>query len=53
MAVQFWYKVSQGFLAFLSFKLVNKVNENWSSENTNGMKILFSAAEFIAKYFIQ
>ena len=39
MAVQFWYKVSQGFLAFLSFKLVNKVNDNWSSENTIGMKI--------------
>ena len=23
----------------MRFKLVNNVNENWSSENTNGMKI--------------
>ena len=25
-----WVSTSQGFLAFLSFKLVNKVNEHWS-----------------------
>ena len=33
------FKGSQGFLAFMRFKLVNNVNENWSSENTNDMKI--------------